>query len=68
MLNLSENDFSKGLPMVVTKLQSLRGLSVWNCQLADLPDEYVYVMKWKCFPTNVKSVTAVNIIYLDNLV
>jgi len=40
-LEMSRNNFSKGLPDVVTSMTSLRGLSMWNCELATLPERLV---------------------------
>jgi len=41
ILDMSGNKFSKGLPDVVTSMTSLRGLSMWNCELPTLPERLV---------------------------
>ena len=40
-LELSFNDFSAGLPDVISEMTSLEELSLWKCSLTDLPERYV---------------------------
>jgi len=40
-LDMSRNNFSEGLPDVFTFMRSLRKLSMWNCELATLPERLV---------------------------
>jgi len=37
ILNMSENNFSRGLPDVFTSMTSLRELNAYNCELPALP-------------------------------
>jgi hypothetical protein len=42
VLDILGNNFSKGLPDVVSQLSSLRELHLYLCQLEDLPQRWVY--------------------------
>lgn len=41
ILNLSKNDFSKGLPEVICQLTALQDLNLGGCKLSSLPDRFV---------------------------
>ena len=41
VLDLSDNDFSDGLPSVVGEITTLTTLDLFDCKLKDLPQRYV---------------------------
>jgi len=48
-LNMSENNFSEGLPDVFTSITSLRKLDMLNCKLRALPERLVKPTLYEIF-------------------
>jgi len=57
VVKASENQFSDGLPEVISSILSLKQLDVSNCQLQSLPSRYFkQISMWHFFITTVYSV------------
>ena len=44
VLNVGDNNFTQGLPTVITEITSLETLKLKECQLSELPERYEYNM------------------------
>ena len=44
VLDVSENNFTQGLPTVITEITSLETLKLERCKLSELPERYEYNM------------------------